>query len=195
AGCGGLFGSGGVRLVAADRGVPPRAADPGPRARSAPAAAGSPGRFASAVRSALDRSVLHPYAASSMARPTPVTTFEATLRFIRASCNQVPDKNTCTRCARHRSQRRLGFRVQFTLVAREAGDSAEARRAFVWLVLGEELLVDRLRHLEHSARHGFSRIGLAGEIAARMARAARRAERQGNALHLRFEFRNRQPGQ
>src|SRR5262245_37561015 len=133
---------------------------------------------------------------STTANPQAATAPDITLRFIRTSILSRVRMKDCTACATdHSLQRRLRLRMQFTLMAREAADSAEARRPIVGFVVGEELLVDRFRHLEHAARDRFPRVRLAGEVSTRMTSAARRAERQRHALHLGFELGNRQAGQ
>src|SRR5262249_22221734 len=75
------------------------------------------------------------------------------------------------------------FRFLLPLVTGVAGDRPGA---------GEELLIDLPRHLEHAARGDLAGIILAREIAADVTEAARHAERDGDLLHLPFEFRGGQ---
>src|SRR5262249_56181752 len=60
---------------------------------------------------------------------------------------------------------RLRLRVQFSLMARKARDATEPRFSIRGLMAGEELLVDRLRHLEHPARDGLACVVFACEVA------------------------------
>ena len=67
---------------------------------------------------------------------------------------------------------RRGLRTLGSLMARETGDFAEARLPFRRLVIGEELLIQHLRHLEHPSCDGLPRVRFSGKVATRVTEAA-----------------------
>jgi hypothetical protein len=122
-------------------------------------------------------------------------------RLGRASC--AAERASCAArsaasCSRGEAARvlRSFLRLQLPSMARVAGNPAKNGFALRRRVIGEELQVECLGHLDHLARFDFSRVVVAGEVPFwQVAAAARHSERLYEVLHFLFELRDGQSRQ